>query len=216
MSENKQRSPEAPSLLGVRLKLDRTVEHLDMLEAEMRAYSEREPYGVGDLVREDDCFVLRLKVHEEPDQRWGVIAGEILHNLRSALDNLIWQLVLLNGRTPGRHNQFPICIEPPKPGALGGVLRGVYADHRVLIEDLQPYRGSGLYRRPRSALAPWTSYLGSTGTVTSTPLSACSIPTRRRRRSSSAAIRSRWLRAQPGCSTTARSPSPSGLSPPRM
>jgi hypothetical protein len=36
-----------PSLSGVRLKLGRAVEHLDRLEAETGAYSQRQPYDVG-------------------------------------------------------------------------------------------------------------------------------------------------------------------------
>jgi hypothetical protein len=42
---------------------------------------------------------------------WGVQVGEIVHNLRSALDHSIWELVILTtGRPPAlpTKNQFPI------------------------------------------------------------------------------------------------------------
>lgn len=36
------------------------------------------------------------------------IAGDIVHNLRSALDHLAWQLVLLDGGQPGEETSFPL------------------------------------------------------------------------------------------------------------
>ena len=41
---------------------------------------------------------------------WGVLIGEILHNLRSALDHLIWQLVILETGAPPTTTKtaFPI------------------------------------------------------------------------------------------------------------
>ncbi len=62
------------------------------------------------------------EVHEDADEQvwvfrgstpnvpieWFIRLGEILYNLRSALDHLVWQLVLANGKTPGRDNSFPI------------------------------------------------------------------------------------------------------------
>jgi hypothetical protein len=81
---------------------------------------------------------------------WGVRVGEFAHDLRSALDNLVWQLVLVNGKEPGDHNQFPIYTEANKPPgptrlkALKGVrgatriddmLFGVAPDHAVGVRQ---------------------------------------------------------------------------------
>lgn len=41
-----------------------------------------------------------------------VICGDAIHNLRSALDHLVWQLVLAEGNKPDRWNQFPIYADP--------------------------------------------------------------------------------------------------------
>jgi hypothetical protein len=45
-----------------------------------------------------------------------VILGEIIHDLRSSLDHVVWQLVIANGSLPGYWNQFPIFSE----GSLAG------------------------------------------------------------------------------------------------
>jgi hypothetical protein len=71
-----------------------------------------------------------------------------VHNLRSALDQLVWQLVLLNDETPKRDNQFPIIrVEKEywEPGETRSesvrerMLRGVREDHRAPIDGVQPY-----------------------------------------------------------------------------
>ena len=41
---------------------------------------------------------------------WAVILGDAVHNLRSALDHLIWQLVLLDtGKDGSNEHQFPVA-----------------------------------------------------------------------------------------------------------
>jgi hypothetical protein len=164
-----QYRPDRPSLLGSRLKLKRAGEQLDELEPVMRAYIDREPYVFpSEPEAEDDWMVFRiLEVREYPDPRWGVRIGEFLHDLRSALDNLVWQLVLLNGETPGDHNQFPIFTDttrPPRPARLPALrtvpgatriddmLYGVAPEHAATIKSLQPYLGLHIHRHHKVAL----------------------------------------------------------------
>jgi hypothetical protein len=78
------------------------------------------------------------------DPEWSLQTGEILFNLRSALDHLAWQLVLLDGGTPGEETQFPIRETPfNKKGRLvGGEIRPTIRNPqiRALVEKFQPYR----------------------------------------------------------------------------
>jgi hypothetical protein len=105
---------EGPSLVNVRRKLDRAEQHLDRLEAAVAPYNSGNFYSVGDLKREGEWLVCRLKVKQAPDPEWGLWVGEFLHNTRSALDNLVWQLVLANDATPGCKTSSP---SSPNPGA---------------------------------------------------------------------------------------------------
>lgn len=38
-----------------------------------------------------------------------VILGDVVHNLRGALDHLAWQIVASTGRNPSTSTYFPIC-----------------------------------------------------------------------------------------------------------
>ena len=85
---------------------------------------------------------------------WSVRLGEILYNLRSALDHLVWQLVLANGQNPGRHNAFPIVNKPCDWQGATSQLKGVTLRVQAMIERLQPYTGGRDF--PFDVWAFWT------------------------------------------------------------
>ena len=71
------------------------------------------------------------------------------------------QLVLLNGETPWCKNQFPIYTgRAPSQHRLDEMLRGVRADHRAQIEDLQPYHREHVHVQIKAALA-WLALLSN-------------------------------------------------------
>ncbi len=83
-----------------------------------------------------------------------LIAGDAMHNLRSALDHLVGALVRLNNGTITSDNEFPIWDKEPTGKKLTKTLRkeklgGIRADHRLAIERLLPYKDLAL---PRSKL----------------------------------------------------------------
>ena len=67
--------------------------------------------------------------------------GEIAYNLRSALDHLVYALVLDNGGTPSRQHEFPIFEDEERyREAVPARLSGVAQDRLDLIEAFQPFR----------------------------------------------------------------------------
>lgn len=136
-----------PSLEGCWAKLRRADLHLQELNAKIREYMDAghasisESYDPGNY-----SFEVRIEAAEPPNRLlWGVILGDVIHNLRSALDHLVWQLVLLGAeRIPGRQHQFPIALTEAE--YLGGrglrerMLAGVAEDHRAVIDRVQPFR----------------------------------------------------------------------------
>jgi hypothetical protein len=74
---------------------------------------------------------------------WGVAIGEAVHHLRSALDNMVWQLVIANGAVPGDKHEFPIAKDWGwfQKVALTK-LAGVGKDAFTAIERAQPYNRS--------------------------------------------------------------------------
>jgi hypothetical protein len=67
--------------------------------------------------------------------------------MRSALDHLVWQLVIANGKTPSGKNMFPICttLSNFTEEIRRERLLGVSISAHTLIDALQPYhRGQPL------------------------------------------------------------------------
>ncbi len=99
-------------------------------------------------VKPDRSTGKHLVLIPQPPQapaEWSVIFGEMLHDLRSALDHLAWQLVLLNKQRPTYSTQFPI-LSKPNDEMFDAQLRGVSEDNIAAIRSLQPYAAET--RRP--------------------------------------------------------------------
>ena len=105
------------SLDGPRAKYRRAFEHMQTLHSEVAEFEDNHPDPkVEHFDPETGRYTLAVEFGDETDaerrdraRRWGIVLGDVIHNLRSALDHVVWQLVLLNGATPGPGNQWPIC-----------------------------------------------------------------------------------------------------------
>ena len=131
-------------MAGLDAKLDRARELIPLLQREI------DQYYASDPIR------LRLEHHEgpkrmeavvesvrQPPLRLGVLMGDFVHNLRSALDHLVWQLALTQTDTPHDRLQFPVLDEaPPEAGwrsMVGDRLQRVPPEAVQRIWDLQPF-----------------------------------------------------------------------------
>ena len=107
-------------------------------------------------VREDtneQAWIYRGETPRTPIE-WSVKVGEILHNLRSALDHLVSQLLLASGQEPNRQNAYPIVNDESKWSNNKDRLKGVSPRIETIVERLQPYTG-GIYL-PFDVSAFWT------------------------------------------------------------
>jgi hypothetical protein len=108
--------------------------------------------------------VYRVSMKVSPPLEWGVLIGEIAHNLRSALDGLVYQLALLETDTPAWDTGFPVFLRghtvrrkrkgggllphfkgegTSKRRKLGDgekMIQSLREEHQALIEGLQPYK----------------------------------------------------------------------------
>lgn len=131
------------------MKLIRAQEHLGTLNAEFASYTESEPYRiVRELDDEDNPTLVTIRLNQwtAPTARWSVMIGDVLHNLRSALDHLAWQLVKINDGAPGRGTQFPIyadriLVKPDGTEVVRDITiaGGITPEAAALLESLQPY-----------------------------------------------------------------------------
>lgn len=142
---------ETPSLAGCWLKHSRAKRHIETLESILREFGDSKPYRItGKFDPEQRALIITAETLHKPDTSdWGVLLGDIVHNLRSALDHLVWQLALLSGSKTGNHLQFPIertgagywsCGKKGEPSTREHRLRGVAERYRAVIDEAQPYR----------------------------------------------------------------------------
>jgi hypothetical protein len=133
-------------LSGVGLKIRRAERQTAELKAAMKAGLDPEHYVIArkyDAQTRDHVYSVEKLPPLDPE--WAVIIGEILFNLRSALDHFAWQLVRLDGGEPGEHTQFPIHDTPfDKKGNLKRIdLSPPIKNPEILdaIKKAQPYNG---------------------------------------------------------------------------
>lgn len=135
-----------PDLTGVDLKLERAKFHLAHLKESIDARCDPNTYRFA-LNLDPDSGKHILTAHDVPeaDPEWRLEIGEILFNLRSALDHLAWQLVILDGGEPGDQTQFPIHETPFNKN---GVLTPTQVTPKIkspkilaALDEVQPYYG---------------------------------------------------------------------------
>lgn len=129
---------------GIHAKLRRAKKQIQEISDEAQRLCKGVQQGIVREVRDD--LDEQVWVYREPSPNapveWSVIMGEILYNLRSALDHLVWQLVLVNEQTPGRHNEFPITEDNQRwQQEKVRALRGLGQRHEAMIGYLQPFTG---------------------------------------------------------------------------
>ena len=106
---------------GCREKIIRAGDHLQTLDSESRRFVEDYPYRLDPQYNQQSReLVVSIRSIRQPEvlppARLGVVLGDVLHNLRSALDHLVWQLAMIGTGPKAPLNQFPIFNTPPHSG----------------------------------------------------------------------------------------------------
>lgn len=155
---------------GARLRLKRADENIKQLNRELTDFlspapvidlpvdfAERKPI-ITDADRKAFEKLKEFLIDGTVDPRFMVLAGEIVHHLRSAFDHLAWQLSSLDLQTHSPNQiEFPVFKETPK---LCGItknkicrycrkIEGIVSPSALArIESLQPYHGTNPARHP--------------------------------------------------------------------
>jgi hypothetical protein len=134
---------------GAWAKITRAYDHFDCLKAEINAadYSDslsfRQQYDV-------DAGTIEITIEgvRELPIKWALDAGDILQNLRAALNYLAWELARWNlaqrgeTRDPSDATQFPINTTGPTPknptAFSERYVEDLHPDHVARIKALQP------------------------------------------------------------------------------
>jgi len=126
---------------GCRAKIARAAEHKAALEAAIDEWLSGQPFALeGRAEPGSNWFMVTFRERKAPPLRLGTIFGDFVSNLESALDLLIYQLVLASGKTPGSGNYFPIVTLPDRwASARQDKLKGVSDPLAERIRLVQPF-----------------------------------------------------------------------------
>jgi hypothetical protein len=135
---------------GAYAKLDRAEEHLAELRRALEAHMRRPDLVVGTIAfnAETGRIVGNYRVQAVPP-RVQAIAGDVIQNLRIALEYVIYQLVLAHGGQPTNQTKFPILKRRGTVTIVGGVGAATLA----VVESVQPYNGEEWEYVPAHPLA---------------------------------------------------------------
>lgn len=127
------------TLTGVRLKLRRAWHHTNSLKADITAFLDGRPYAPAvHFDRQTARLTVKLNVEKSPDRMWSIRIGDVVHNFRSALDHLIWELAGRPKR-PGTKVQFPIFQTEAGFSSRKDFVKGVPGGALAIITSEQPF-----------------------------------------------------------------------------
>jgi hypothetical protein len=132
---------DANRLAGPKLKVERAKCHILDLENTLQVFREGNPYElVHNVDPQTGENVYRILIKQSLPSKLSAILGDIVHNLRAALDHLISDLIRANGREPDGGSGFPITQRAKnlKPGRITKI-SGVSAKTERFILRLKPY-----------------------------------------------------------------------------
>lgn len=131
---------------GARQKADHAHGHLFRLMQALDAYHVDAAYSI-ETERDGDWRVFRLRVMKAPPLELSLIMGDVVHNLRAALDYVVYALA---GDRANRSNSFPICdsssqyLEVGRDGLTrrDRLMHDVPEGAREEIDRMQPFRAT--------------------------------------------------------------------------
>jgi hypothetical protein len=128
-------------LANSKLRLKRARDQFDALRTEIKEWCKTDSYTttIEKDVDTGEHVLLAEGVRDLP-ACWSVIAGEIVHNCRSALDNAIYDLTIRHTGDPVKGSEFPIFSTRDR-FKTAGIRRiiGVNPPCRTFIESTQPF-----------------------------------------------------------------------------
>jgi len=136
---------DKPDLKGVRAKINRAKHHFEQIDTAVRHLfinadtTTAAPYY--NMDRQE--LVLAWEKTTPVDPTLPLLAGDCIHNARSALDHLVFQLAVLNHapREAAKKTSFPVYLTPAefKNAVRGKIAPFISGNALAEIEKLQPY-----------------------------------------------------------------------------
>jgi hypothetical protein len=144
--------PMAETFVGIDLRLVRVSQQLEQLQGDIDSFFTHDRRVIERAAAEHRRPVSRADPDPIPlPLMWSIRVAEIVHNIRSALDHLVWQLVIRRTGAPPTidRSEFP-AVETLRgfERRAGRHLTGVGAKERAIIKSVQPFETGGAARNP--------------------------------------------------------------------
>jgi len=153
---------------GYERKLRRGDKHIDSLDEAVQDWLDRGGYTLVEKTDPQTGYqIICAEIKEPPDPCWPLIIGDAIHNLRSALDHVAFDLAIAHQQATkpeqpisaerARSSEFPVIpyinertgatgdAEHRFDSAAGSKLAGIHPDAIAVIKAAQPY-----HRGPQS------------------------------------------------------------------
>lgn len=134
------------------LKLDRALQHLQSLESKVHLWKQGDAHRyVPEFDRKSGKKRIKVEILDTSPVEFGIIIGDCLHNLRSALDNLVIELIVARHGDPPpsrfvEHSEFPIFgSKVMNSSACRKRIGSIAPTTQTIIEELQPYKRGKKY-----------------------------------------------------------------------
>ena len=135
--------------LSVRIKRANTLG--EQLGTAIQQWMKSNPLSVTPTIADDRLsWDLVVRTARPPLEKWGMLYGDAIHNLRAALDNLVWGLATASGTPPSkpRQVQFPI-VEKEVDWVKGSrQIAELLPVAQHAIENIQPFKRGGEHGTP--------------------------------------------------------------------
>lgn len=135
--------PFVGKFVGPWLKMIRAGEHARELDMIAAGFLDQNPHEIfAEFNPETTEHVFRVRVHRQPPPIIGILAGDVAHAMRSALDYAIGESIAANiGSWPSSHQkfEFPIFDSPAKYSSARRKNDGLADAALPLLEAMQPY-----------------------------------------------------------------------------
>jgi len=154
-------------------KLAWSAQHLHALDLEIKDFVQRHPFRARGYHRHGTrTFDVIVEGMPLLPRHWPLMAGDAIHNMRSALDYLIWALIEKSPTKPNDRQSlkvgYPICLsygqywgvgdQFPKNGMRGQQAQWIGDDALALVDATQPYHMNDLaHEHPLAVIAAYSN-----------------------------------------------------------
>ena len=133
-----------PGRAGIEARVERAGALLDELELTSESFLAEQQRLIVESQEGDRRVGIYTGQTGFAPAEFSIRAGEIVHNLHSSLDHLVWQLVSTSGQKPDKGNAYPIGKDAQGYDKIKqSRLRGVPQAAREIIRRNQPWSAPG-------------------------------------------------------------------------